>query len=812
MTSAAVAAASAASLQAQNLRFGSTVVVGEGEVIVAEGTASYRPGTVYLYRETGSTWKEAGTLTAPDARVRDGFGSSLALEGETLVISQIGGAVHVYRRAGGSWQPSGSIAAPAGTAPLRFGTSLALAGEWLLVGAPGQIPGLAGGRRGGGGGGGGGGRQGGGGEPQPAGAVHVYRKSGNEWTHQGSLSAADASPGDAFGAAIAIANGRALIGAPGKDNGAGSAYEFRLDPATSAWTQFARLQPRAPQRGANFGSSVAWSGDAAVAGLPGSDGGYGAVLQFRRAQQNAGGQQSQQQQAAWQEQARLAVGGTGADRFGSALVIDGNQIWAGSPGAGENGAVYEFALDSAGAVVSAPAALRGTGGNEDAGFGRAAAIRGNIAAVGAPNGAGTVTILERDRRSGWRERARFVAPPDAIAQVTGGEVRCGDNGKAHVFDCKDVELLGYLPIHKITMDGGRGTRMSGMWGWTDAKTGREYALLGRNNGTSFVDITDPKNPVFLGDLPLTPGARPSSWREIKVYKDHAYIVSDGSGPHGMQVFDLTQLRTVKKPTTFQPTAHYTRVNSVHNIVINEESGFAYAVGSSAGGETCGGGLHMMDIRDPRNPRFVGCFAHQGTGRRGTGYTHDAQCVMYRGPDTRFQGREVCLKANETALSIVDVSDKQTPKILARAEYPNVGYTHQGWLTDDQKYFYVNDETDETGGLVTATRTLVWDLSNLENPRLAKEFLGTTQASDHNLYVAGNTMYQSNYAAGLRIIDISDRENPVEVGYFDTAPYSPNTPGFSGTWSNYPFFKSGTIAVTSGGEGLLLLKKRAKPVT
>ena len=91
---------------------------------------------------------------------------------------------------------------------------------------------------------------------------------------------------------------------------------------------------------------------------------------------------------------------------------------------------------------------------------------------------------------------------------------------------------------------------------------------------------------------------------MKVYKDHAFIVSDGAGPHGMQIFDLTRRGGRWKP---QPNGLpqkveadfiYSNVNSVHDIVINEESGFAYPVGSSGGG-TCGGGLHMVDIKDPK---------------------------------------------------------------------------------------------------------------------------------------------------------------------------------------------------------------------
>jgi choice-of-anchor B domain-containing protein len=278
----------------------------------------------------------------------------------------------------------------------------------------------------------------------------------------------------------------------------------------------------------------------------------------------------------------------------------------------------------------------------------------------------------------------------------------------------------------------------------------------------------------------------------------------------MQVFDLTQLRDVTgAPVTFTETAHYDRLASAHTLALDEESGFAFAAGANGGGETCGGALHMIDVRDPRHPQFAGCFADVTTGSQRTGYTHETQCVTYKGPDVRFTGREICFNNSETALGIADVTDKAAPKALATATYPNVTYTHQGWLTEDSKYFFVNDEGDEVSGRTGGkSRTLVFDVSKLDEPVLAKEFFGTTAAIDHNLYIRGKYMYQSNYTAGLRIVDVSDPVNPKETAFFDTFPAGDNdTPGFSGTWTNYPFFQSGTIGVTGMAEGVFVLRHR-----
>ncbi len=261
------------------------------------------------------------------------------------------------------------------------------------------------------------------------------------------------------------------------------------------------------------------------------------------------------------------------------------------------------------------------------------------------------------------------------------------------------------------------------------------------------------------------------------------------------------------PVTFDTDAHYAAIHSAHNIVINEETGFAYAVGSNSGGETCGGGLHIINIQEPAAPAFAGCFSDPETGRAGTGYIHDAQCVIYEGPDADYQGKEICFSANETALAIADLTDKSNPQALSQASYPNVSYAHQGWLTEDQRYFFMNDETDEYNGFVDNTRTLLWDVQDLDDPVLVKEIFLDSESIDHNLYIRGNFMYQANYLSGLRVLDITDVENPTEIGFFDTAPYGSDEPSFGGAWSSYPFFESEVIAVTSKSEGVFLVRKK-----
>jgi choice-of-anchor B domain-containing protein len=375
-----------------------------------------------------------------------------------------------------------------------------------------------------------------------------------------------------------------------------------------------------------------------------------------------------------------------------------------------------------------------------------------------------------------------------------GEIYHGGAGGGP-FAARNMDLLAHMPLN--TLGGAPDSLANDIWGWTDPTTAREYVLLGRSDGTAFIDVTSPTNPLYLGSLPSYTGT--SVWRGVKVYADRAYIVSDHNGAHGVQVFDLTQLRGVTTPTTFSeiPAAHYNGVTSAHNIAINEESGFAYVVGS----DRAAGGLHILDIRQTV-PTLAGEFSADG-------YTHDVQVVNYRGPDTDYAGGEIAFAANEDTLTIIDVTNKSAPSLVARTGYPEYGYAHQGWLTEDHRFFLMDDEYDgypPRGGAMQNTRTHIWDVSDLDAPLYKGYFAGSTFANDHNLYVRGNFAFESNYTSGLRVFDLSQIADGVarEVAFLDSYPPDDATT-FDGTWGNYPFFDSGTIAISDRQHGLLLAR-------
>jgi choice-of-anchor B domain-containing protein len=378
------------------------------------------------------------------------------------------------------------------------------------------------------------------------------------------------------------------------------------------------------------------------------------------------------------------------------------------------------------------------------------------------------------------------------------------DGKAGEYDCNGIDLLSYVSLADLGSTG----EGSDIWGWTDPVTNSEIAIVCVEDGTSFVDITHPMKPKVLAFMS---SERPKIiWHDVKVYKNHAYVISEAPD-HGMQVFDLTKLREfdgvapsgalgeVAEVPQVTPLTTYREFGSCHNIVINEETGFAYAVGT----RTCRGGLHMVDIRDPTNPTFAGCFQEDG-------YVHDAQCVVYEGPDVRYNnGSEICFCYNEDTLTIVDVTDKSAPALLAREPYLGSAYTHQGWLFEGQTHLLLNDELDEmerSTGDGAHTRTMVWNVENLEKPFNTTNFFSSETSIDHNLYIRGNLAYEANYCAGLRVLDVSDHTELREVAFFDVSPTC-SSPLFKGSWSVYPYFQSGSIVVNSIERGLFVLRLR-----
>ena len=751
----------AAPLAAQDQDFfGAAVAFTGEELLVVKRAPARGPAAVHRFSREGGGWQRSGELRAPDA-VQRGLALSPAIVASAQRLLVGGGdpdnaiGAYVWTPTGDEWRSAASIAvAPVPDTPpqLTLATimrvlqptprSLAAHDDLVLIGMTSQ--------------------------------VHLFRSQGGDW--QRVTLALGRAP--SLGIAVALGANEGFVAAPLV--GAGAGQVMVVAPGSNGdWGVVDTLTaPNLTPRAAAFGMAMALDGNTLAVGASGA----GTVVLFER------------DGSEWQEQQRLSAEGVAG--FGLALALRGDELLVGAP---RSGTVVRYQR-SAGTWTEAQR-LTPPPDADPASFGQALAIGPRDLAVGAPNavgGRGRVWVFPR-QGDGFGPPAE-LAPAPGPETITAGERVC-DRGASAGFDCSNVDLQSFLSIHSL---GGTATeRVSDVWGWTDPVTRREYALVARTGALVFVDISAASGPAVVAQMP----ANPSGARDVKTFRDHAYFVGDGAGDHGMMVFDLTRLRGLKgPPRDMAPDTVYHGIASAHNLAIDTASSLAIAVSVSGGGTTCGGGLHLIDIREPKAPRFAGCFTDT-EGLVAPGRTHDVQCVKYQGPDQRFHDRTICFASNETALRIVDVTSPAEPVALGRGSYPGAAYIHQGWLTDDQRHFYLDDELDELVGSTDRTRTMIWDVSDLEDPVLAGTYLGPDASTDHNLFILGNRMYQANYQGGLRVIDITNRLAPREVGHFDTTPYEGNAAGFYGAWGVYPFFASGNVIVTSMQEGLFVLRPR-----
>ncbi|KAJ7712987.1 hypothetical protein B0H16DRAFT_1341838 [Mycena metata] len=386
------------------------------------------------------------------------------------------------------------------------------------------------------------------------------------------------------------------------------------------------------------------------------------------------------------------------------------------------------------------------------------------------------------------------------------------------FMCRNLDLASFTPHRDL---GSTAQVGNDIWGWAHTSDGvaREFGLVAQMDGTAFVEVLPSGQITYLGRLPTQ--SVNSVWRDIKVIGDYAYIGSEAP-EHGIQVFDLLKLLDSSlfiTPREFSIatdlTSHYDGLpeGSSHNIVSHAGKNLIVAVGATPRLGVCGAGLIFVDVSDPKNPQTVGCAGEDG-------YVHDAQCLTYYGPDTKYNGSDICYSFNEDTFTIYNITDPADPSIISATFYYGVSYSHQGWVHDEknQEYLYMNDELDEAlmRGWATdqKTTTYIWDIKDLSRPILTGHYKSPVVAIDHNLYVHNGLIYESNYKSGLRIVDaFSVAEDPTGSGFFETAFFDVHPEDdakggeavFGGAWSAYPYFDSGNILVNTLERGLFVVK-------
>jgi len=355
----------------------------------------------------------------------------------------------------------------------------------------------------------------------------------------------------------------------------------------------------------------------------------------------------------------------------------------------------------------------------------------------------------------------------------------GEWGPPARFESQGVQLMSWITLDEL--DGG--FIGNDCWGYT-SPSGRRYAVMGHVRGCTFVEVTDPGNAQVIGMIPGAGGL----WGDIKVFDQFAYYVSESGG--GIQVIDLSAIDqgVVQVVNTITDGGS----TSTHNVAIDTTSGFLYRCGGA------GNGLRIYSLNNPASPQLVATWSDR--------YVHDAQVVTYdSGP---FAGRQIAFLCSgfgnggsQTRFEVLDVTNKNQIFTRDRVFYSGAQYSHQVWVDDERQYAYLNDEADEGGGALT--RTIAFDISDLDDLSEVSTFTNDSKAVGHNLYVRGDYIFEANYTSGLRIFDATNRVQPFESAYFDTFADT-DTAGFNGMWSCYPFFDNQTILGSDRQKGLFVL--------
>jgi len=321
--------------------------------------------------------------------------------------------------------------------------------------------------------------------------------------------------------------------------------------------------------------------------------------------------------------------------------------------------------------------------------------------------------------------------------------------------------------------------------WGLAVNGSEIAVIGSTLGTHFIDVTDPTNPTELYIVEGGTTGPAIIHRDFHDYKGYLYSIADEGSNTGLQIIDITQLPDTLE-VVYDSREYFTRS---HNIFIDTAKARLYSLISN-GTAFNYRPMRIFDISNPVDPQPIkelsvvnGVFLDQ---------VHDA----FVRNDTAY------LNLGNTGFAIVDFADIENPNViglLTSNEYPQSGYNHSGWLTEDGQYYYMADETFESDIKVLDLRSLP-DIYVVNTFNAESEDISIT----HNQIVKGDKLYVSYYTDGLQVYDISDPENPEREMFYDTSTEPAVNNTYRGAWGVYPFLPSGNILVSDMQNGLFVV--------
>ncbi|MFT6338196.1 MAG: choice-of-anchor B domain-containing protein [Saprospiraceae bacterium] len=321
--------------------------------------------------------------------------------------------------------------------------------------------------------------------------------------------------------------------------------------------------------------------------------------------------------------------------------------------------------------------------------------------------------------------------------------------------------------------------------WGLAINDHEFAVVGTTLGTHIIDVTDPNNPTELFVIVGGTTGGAIIHRDFHDHKGYLYSIADEGSNTALQIIDITQLPDAIE-VVYDDSEFFTRS---HNIFIDASKDRLYSLISN--GDAFGfSPMRIFDIADPLDPKVLGSYSNLD------GYSISQVHDAYVRNDTAY------LNLGPSGFAIVDFADVDNPNVisvLSPSEYPQSGYNHSGWLTDDGDFYYMADET-------FGSDMKVLDLRNLPDIDIPTLFNAESEniTIPHNQIVKGDKLYVSYYFDGLQVYDISDPINPVREMHYPTSKFPPTNGLYRGAWGVYPLLPSGNILVSDMQEGLFVI--------
>lgn len=311
--------------------------------------------------------------------------------------------------------------------------------------------------------------------------------------------------------------------------------------------------------------------------------------------------------------------------------------------------------------------------------------------------------------------------------------------------------------------------------WGFVQNGEEYAVIGSTAGTHVFLINQDDELDSIGFIQGKHVSTDAVHRDYHDFDGFLYAVCD-EGSSSLQIIDLQYLPD-SLPVVYDDDSLMVRV---HNLFIDSSAAKLYACGVTK--NNGGFPMSIFDISNPSSPIFLSNYEF-------VNYVHDA----YVRNDTAF------LNCGSEGLVVADFSIPSMPFPLGSLEfYPDKGYNHSGWLSEDGKTYILCDETK-------SMRVKVLDVSDLSDIKVASLF--TTGFYDetlpHNVILKNGIAYISYYNDGLQIYDVRDIDLPKRVGYYDSYQGS-NLGLYRGVWGVYSNFPSGRLIISDRKNGLFLL--------